>query len=220
MNSSPRLAISAESTRCPVCASYSKHTLGYAFGVIGGRGVPPVGFLRWRGKVGPAQPPLLRTTTTVPGVRIPLAPPASSCELTRWPLQRPIFFRFPRVLPKACEPQRLHKPPKCVSEALPSLFDRTRTFWVRMEIIKSFQAFRNLTDRTFRGRSLGYQDELEPEVDVAERSKAWRMPRTVPWSAARAHQPCVNRCATSRSSGNSNHVWYGPIATEWRVTTN
>jgi hypothetical protein len=56
MNSSPRLAISAESTRCPVCASYCKHSLGHAFGVIGGRGAPPVGFLRWQGKVGPAQP--------------------------------------------------------------------------------------------------------------------------------------------------------------------
>ena len=61
-----------------------------------------------------------------------------------------------------------------VSEALPSLSDRTRTFWVRMEIIESFQAFKNLADRTFRGRSLGYQDQLEPEVDVAERSNAWR----------------------------------------------
>ena len=80
------------------------------------------------------------------------------------------FFKFPRILPKACEPQRLRKPPNRVSEALPSLFDRTRTFWVRMEIIESFQAFKNLADRTFRGRSLGYQDELEPEVDVAERS--------------------------------------------------
>ena len=43
-----------------------------------------------------------------------------------------------------------------------------------MEIIESFQAFKNLADRTFRGRSLGYQDEYEPEVDVAERSNAWR----------------------------------------------
>jgi hypothetical protein len=43
-----------------------------------------------------------------------------------------------------------------------------------MEIIESFQAFENLADRTFRGRSLGYQDEYEPEVDVAERSNAWR----------------------------------------------
>jgi hypothetical protein len=41
-----------------------------------------------------------------------------------------------------------------------------------MEIIESFQAFENLADRTFRGRSLGYQDEYEPEVDVAERSNA------------------------------------------------
>jgi hypothetical protein len=39
-----------------------------------------------------------------------------------------------------------------VSEALLSLSDRTRTFWVRMEIIiESFQAFKNLADRTFRG---------------------------------------------------------------------
>ena len=44
-----------------------------------------------------------------------------------------------------------------------------------MEIIEFFQAFKNLADRTFRGRSLGYQDEYEPEVDVAERSNAWRM---------------------------------------------
>ena len=90
-------------------------------------------------------------------------------------------------MPKACEPQRLRKPPNRVSEALPSLSDRTRTFWVRMEIIESFQSFKNLVDRTFRGRSLGYQDEYEPEVDVAERSNAWRMRRTVPWSEARAH---------------------------------
>jgi hypothetical protein len=41
-----------------------------------------------------------------------------------------------------------------------------------MEIIESFQAFKNLADRTFRGGSLGYQDELEPEVDVAERTNA------------------------------------------------
>ena len=41
-----------------------------------------------------------------------------------------------------------------------------------MEIIESFQAFKNLADRTFRGRSLGYQEELEPEVDIAERSNA------------------------------------------------
>ena len=41
-----------------------------------------------------------------------------------------------------------------------------------MEIIESFQAFENLADRTFRGRSLGYQDEYEPEVDVAQRSNA------------------------------------------------
>src|SRR5207237_36435 len=116
---------------------------------------------------------------------------ASNRELTRWPLYWPIFFRFPRVLPKACEPQRLRKPANRVSEALPSLTDRTRTFWVRMEIIESIQAFKNLADRTFRGRSLGYQDELEPEVDVAERSNAWRMRRTVPWSEARAHPPYV-----------------------------
>src|SRR4249919_4272234 len=83
-----------------------------------------------------------------------------------------------------------------VSEALPSLSDRTRTFWVRMEIIESFQAFENLADRTFRGRSLGYQDEYEPEVDVAERSNARRMRRTVPWSAGRGHPSCGNRCAT------------------------
>jgi hypothetical protein len=57
-----------------------------------------------------------------------------------------------------------------------------------MEIIESFQAFENLADRTFRGRSLGYQDEYEPEVDVAERSNAWRMRRTVPWSEARVTQ--------------------------------
>src|SRR4051794_26562452 len=80
-----------------------------------------------------------------------LPPPTYNCELTRWPLQRPIFLRFPRVLPKACEPQSLRKPPYRVSEALPSLSDRTRTFWVRMEIIESFQAFKNLADRTFRG---------------------------------------------------------------------
>ena len=90
----------------------------------------------------------------------------------RWPEQGPIFFRFPRVLPKACEPQRLRKPPNPVSEALLSLSDRTRTFWVRMEIIESFQAFKNLADRTFRDGSLGYQDEYEPEVGVAERSDA------------------------------------------------
>ena len=35
-----------------------------------------------------------------------------------------------------------------------------------MEIIESFQAFKNLADRTFRGRSLGYQDEYEPEARV------------------------------------------------------
>ena len=40
-----------------------------------------------------------------------------------------------------------------------------------MEIIESFQAFENLADRTFRGRSLGYQDEYEPEVDVAKRMR-------------------------------------------------
>jgi hypothetical protein len=28
----------------------------------------------------------LSTTATVPGVRIPLAPPAQNCELSRWPL--------------------------------------------------------------------------------------------------------------------------------------
>jgi hypothetical protein len=49
---------------------------------------------------------------------------------------------------------------KSVSEALPSLSDRTRTFWVRMEIIKSFQAFKNLAKRTFLGGPLGYQDEF------------------------------------------------------------
>src|SRR3954471_8029639 len=107
-------------------------------------------------------------------IPVALPPPASNCELTRWQLKRPIFFRFPKVLPEACEPQRLHQPPNSVSEALPSLSDRTRTFWVRMEIIKSFQPFENLADRTFRGRSLGYQDEYEPEVDVAERGNAWR----------------------------------------------
>jgi|SRR3954468_22441917 hypothetical protein len=52
-----------------------------------------------------------------------------------------------------------------------------------MEIIESFQASENLANRTFRGRSLGCQDECEPEVDVAERSNA-RMRRTVPWSQA------------------------------------
>ena len=55
-----------------------------------------------------------------------------------------------------------------------------------MEIIESFQAFENLADRTFRGRSLGYQDELEPEVDVAERSNAIRR-EIFPWSEAYAH---------------------------------
>ena len=98
-------------------------------------------------------------------------------------------------MPKACEPQRLRKPPNPVSEALPSLSDRTRTFWVRMEIIVSFQAFENLADRTFRGRSLGYQDEHEPRCS----SNAWRMRRTVPWSAGRGHPSCDNRCATRRS---------------------
>jgi hypothetical protein len=41
-----------------------------------------------------------------------------------------------------------------------------------MEIIESFQAFKNLADRTFRSGSLGYQDVQKPEVDVAERSNA------------------------------------------------
>jgi hypothetical protein len=41
-----------------------------------------------------------------------------------------------------------------------------------MEIIESFQVFKNLADRTFRGWSLGYQDELKPEVGVAERGDA------------------------------------------------
>jgi hypothetical protein len=35
--------------------------------------------------------------------------------------------------------------------------------------------------------SLGYQDELEPEVDVAERSNAWRMRGNIPRAAGRAH---------------------------------
>ena len=52
-----------------------------------------------------------------------------------------------------------------------------------MKIIEFFQAYKNLADRTFRGRSLGYQDEYEPEVGVAERSNAWSMLRTVLWSA-------------------------------------
>ena len=74
-----------------------------------------------------------------------------------------------------------------------------------MEIIESFQVFKNLADRTFRGRSLGYQDELEPEVDVAERSNAWRYEEK-----SFRGPPLALR---------SNHVGYGPIATEWRVTT-
>jgi hypothetical protein len=41
-----------------------------------------------------------------------------------------------------------------------------------MEIIESFQALKNLADRTFRGRILGYQEVLEPEVRVTERSNA------------------------------------------------
>ena len=60
-----------------------------------------------------------------------------------------------------------------------------------MEIIESFQAFENLADRTFRGRSLGYQDEYEPEVDVAERSNAWRMRRTVPCPQAVVTHPAA-----------------------------
>jgi hypothetical protein len=115
-------------------------------------------------------------------IPVALPPPPLNCEPTRRPLWGPIFFRVPRVLRKACEPQRLRKLPNRVSEALPSPFDRTRTFWVRMEIIEPFQAFENLADRTFRGCSLGYQDEYEPEVDVAERSNPWRMRRIVPWS--------------------------------------
>src|SRR5262245_57773459 len=47
-----------------------------------------------------------------------------------------------------------------------------------MEIIESFQAFENLADRTFRNCSLGYQDELEPKVDVAERCNAWSFRRS------------------------------------------
>jgi hypothetical protein len=39
-----------------------------------------------------------------------------------------------------------------------------------MKIIESFQAFKNLADRTFRSGSLGYQEVLEPEVRVTERS--------------------------------------------------
>jgi hypothetical protein len=66
-------------------------------------------------------------------------------------------------------------------------FDRTRAFWVRMEIIESFQALKNLADRTFRSASLGYQDVQKPEVDVAERSNAKRMWmwRNVPMAAGR-----------------------------------
>jgi hypothetical protein len=41
-----------------------------------------------------------------------------------------------------------------------------------MEIIESFQAFKNLADRTFRGGFLGRQEVKKPEVDVAERSNA------------------------------------------------
>ena len=41
-----------------------------------------------------------------------------------------------------------------------------------MEIIESFQALKNLADRTFRSGFLGYQEVLEPEVRVAERSIA------------------------------------------------
>ena len=65
-----------------------------------------------------------------------------------------------------------------------------------MEIIESFQAFENLADQTFRGRSLGYQDELEPEVDVAERSNALRMRRSGS-VRLRSYTPIGgNRCAT------------------------
>ena len=69
-----------------------------------------------------------------------------------------------------------------------------------MEILESFQAFENLADRTFRERSLGYQDELEPVVDVAERSNAWRYEEK-----SFRGPPLVLR---------SNHARYGPIATE------
>ena len=69
-----------------------------------------------------------------------------------------------------------------------------------MEIIEFFQTFKNLVDRTFRGWSLGYQDELEPEVDVAERTNAWRYEET-----SFRGPPLALR---------SNHVGYCPIATE------
>jgi hypothetical protein len=49
-----------------------------------------------------------------------------------------------------------------------------------MEIIESFQALKNFADRTFRGGFLGRQEVQKPEVDLAERSNAWRMRRTVP----------------------------------------
>jgi hypothetical protein len=37
-----------------------------------------------------------------------------------------------------------------------------------MEIIESFQAFKNLADRIFRGGFLGRQEVPKPAVDVAE----------------------------------------------------
>ena len=83
-----------------------------------------------------------------------------------------------------------------------------------MEIIESFQALKNLADRTFRNASLGYQDVQKPEMDVAERSVAMRSGcgETVPLAASRAH--FILRRMTFVSSGRSNHVCYGPIATE------
>ena len=64
-----------------------------------------------------------------------------------------------------------------------------------MEIIESIQTFRNLADRTFRGGFLGYQDKLEPGVDVADAEKSFR-------------GPLDNQALCS------NHVCYGPIAAE------
>jgi hypothetical protein len=36
-----------------------------------------------------------------------------------------------------------------------------------MKIIETFQAFKNLADRTFRSGFLGYQEVFKPEVRVA-----------------------------------------------------
>jgi hypothetical protein len=41
-----------------------------------------------------------------------------------------------------------------------------------MEFIEFFQAFENLTDRTFRSRFLGRQDAQKPEVGAVERGNA------------------------------------------------